>query len=199
MPCHHKFINDLQLQYVDWEVNTLFIGTFNPGWESCDNNYAQWFYGRVQRNKFWCILPACHNQPALINGNRGIWIDFCSEHRIAITDIVEKLANADEFNPGHRNLICNFKDEYLNQFGVVLNNIPAILEANPAINRICITRATMNAVLNEWFAPTRAWMMANPQRQIQWLQLRSPSQGARRGVVGPFCEFVKNQWLAAGY
>lgn len=30
MACNHKFENDLQLQYVDWDVKTLFIGTFIP-------------------------------------------------------------------------------------------------------------------------------------------------------------------------
>ncbi|MEY4604366.1 MAG: hypothetical protein RIT43_1658, partial [Bacteroidota bacterium] len=69
MPCNHKFIKDLQLQYVDWEVKTLFIGTFNPEWEECASNYAQWFYGRTQRNDFWCILPTVHGTNSLISGN----------------------------------------------------------------------------------------------------------------------------------
>jgi len=58
MACDHKFIEDLTIQYADWTVRTLFVGTFNPGWTEC-NNAAQWFYGR-KRNEFWCILPKIH-------------------------------------------------------------------------------------------------------------------------------------------
>lgn len=41
MPCNHKCIKDLQLEYVDWEVKSVFVGTFNPEWEKYASNYAQ--------------------------------------------------------------------------------------------------------------------------------------------------------------
>ncbi len=43
MGCNHKFIDDLQLQYVDWKPKTLSIGTFNLEFLDCENNNAHWF------------------------------------------------------------------------------------------------------------------------------------------------------------
>jgi hypothetical protein len=51
MSCDHRFKTDLMIEYADWDVHTLFIGTFNPCWES-KNNYANWFYGRTSNNGF---------------------------------------------------------------------------------------------------------------------------------------------------
>lgn len=199
MACLHKFHDDLNLNYVDWEVRTLFIGTFNPGWPECANNTAEWFYGRTSRNAFWCILPKCHNHPSLLNGNRGVWIDFCSQYGLAITDIITELNTANPNNLVHQNRICSFKDEYLNQFQPVLTNIPRLLEKHPTINRIFITRKVMTNDMQTWLIPTMNWIQANPQRDIRLINLRSPSRGARRGIVGDFCETVKNIWIGQGY
>src|ERR1041385_3671739 len=123
MPCVHKFVNDLQLQYVDWQPKTLFIGTFNPGWVECPNNNANWFYGRTQRNGFWCILPIIHGQGSLLGGDRGTWIDFCRKNGIAVTDILEEITNANPADVGHRQIICKFKDDSLEDFEVRINDI----------------------------------------------------------------------------
>ena len=198
MPCNHKFIKDLQLQYVDWEVKTLFIGTFNPEWEECASNYAQWFYGRTQRNDFWCILPTVHGTNSLISGNRNSWINFCRDYCIAITDIIASI-DADVQNERHRAAICNFKDEELPNFDVTLNSIPNILEKHKSIKQICITRQTLVDFWEDCFMDTLQYIEQNPEREIQINLLRSPSRGARKGVVGNFCQFLSNRWLAQGY
>ncbi|HMJ46807.1 MAG TPA: hypothetical protein VK498_05725 [Ferruginibacter sp.] len=200
MPCEHKFINDLQLQYVNWEVKTLFIGTFNPGWAECPNNNADWFYGRTQRNEFWCILPAIHRLPSLLEGNRNTWIEFCRKNKIAITDILSLINDADPELEEHRNTICKFKDEELENLEVTTNNIPAILENYPNIKQICITR--QRPLPNFWeecFIDMFQFINDNPLREIEVKYLRSPSRGARRGVAGNFCEFIANRWLQQGY
>jgi hypothetical protein len=200
MPCHHKFIQDLQLQYVDWEVKTLFIGTFNPGWSECANNYAEWFYGRTQRNEFWCILPTIHENVSLLNGNRNSWIEFCRRNGIAITDIVASINDADPAIAAHRNAICKFKDAELPNFDITINDIPAILENHPSIKQICITRQQpLPPFWDNCFTELYLYLEQNPQREIELKYLRSPSRGARRGVVGPFCQFVAARWLAQGY
>lgn len=51
--CEHKFIEHLDLNNVTWEINTLFVGTFNPGCCKSEENSAEWFYGRSQLNMFW--------------------------------------------------------------------------------------------------------------------------------------------------
>lgn len=198
MPCNHKFIKDLQLQYVDWKVNTLFIGTFNPEWEECINNNAQWFYGRTQRNDFWCILPTVHGVNSLIGGNRNTWTQFCKENSIAITDIIESI-DADVYNENHRSAICNFKDDEFVNFEVTLNNIPDLLERHQSIKQICITRQTLTDFWEDCFMDTIQYIEQHPERDIQLKLLRSPSRGARRGVIGNFCLFVANRWIAQGY
>ena len=199
MACLHKFTSDLHLQYVEWEVRTLFIGTFNPDWKSCTSNNATWFYGRTSRNEFWCILPTIHEQQSLLTGNRRVWIDFCQRNHLAVTDIIERFDEADETNPQHRVAICGFKDEELVAFQPIHNNIPAILEANPSIKQIVITRKTLPPFWKTCFAETFDWIRQHPQRQIQVRMLRSPSRGAINGVTGNFCDFVSNQWLNQGY
>jgi hypothetical protein len=39
----------------------------------------------------------------------------------------------------------------------------------------------------------------HPERNIRIKYLRSPSRGARKGIVGIFCDFVANRWLEQGY
>ena len=198
MTCKHKFHKDLQLQYVNWEVKTLFIGTFNPEWNECKNNYSKWFYGRTQRNDFWCILPKIYKQNSLLNGNRESWIAFCKKNRIAITDILTSI-DADVNNSIHRETICKFKDEDLLNFNVELNNIASLLNEFPTINQICVTRQTLPTFWLNCFSDTIKFVEENPHRQIQMIYLRSPSRVARKGVVGNFCDFVANQWISQGY
>lgn len=199
MPCNHKFSTDLDISYTDWEVKTLFIGTFNPGWASCGNNYAPWFYGRTARNEFWSILPKAHNEPSLISGKREDWLKFCKTKGIAVTDIIKSLRNADENLREHREIICKFQDDDFASFDIELTNIPAILEQHPSIQQVCITRQTLGLIWNNCFAPTINWINANKPRKIKLLFLRSPSRGARKGVVGPFAEFVAVRWKQQGY
>lgn len=198
MACQHKFFNDLQLQYVDWEVRTLFIGTFNPSWNVCDND-AEWFYGRVQRNGFWCILPTIHEGVSMIDGDRNTWIDFCRRNHLAITDILSSLDNADETNPNHQRIVCKYKDDDLEEFDSTLNDIPLILEQHTSIKQICISRQTLPEFWEDCFIDTFMWQQNNPDRNLQFRFLRSPSRGARRGVVGNFCDFNANRWIEQGY
>lgn len=198
MPCNHRFSNDLQLQYVDWKPKTLFIGTFNPEWNECENNNAQWFYGRTQRNEFWCILPTTFGQPSILNGNRLAWINFCRQNQIAITDILSSI-DADENNPADLNAICKFKDEDIANFEVTINSIPTILDNFPTIKQICITRKTVPEFWEDCFMDTIKYIQDNPDRNLSLKYLRSPSRGARRGVVGNFCEFVSQKWLEQNF
>ncbi|OXE98667.1 hypothetical protein BC749_10742 [Flavobacterium araucananum] len=197
MPCEHKFIEDLQLDYVNWKPKTLFIGTFNPSWLECPNNNADWFYGRTQRNDFWCILPRIHNEASLIAGNREIWIDFCRRNDIAITDILENLLDANQNDNDHREVICKFKDDKLVNFDVIINNIPKILEKHKSIKQICITRQHLPDFWKECFSDLFEYLNLNPQITLKYL--RSPSRGARRGIVGNFCEFISNRWSEQEY
>ena len=195
MACNHKFMTDLALDYVDWSPKTLFIGTFNPEW-NLGNNYAEWFYGRTQRNSFWCILPNIFGEKSLLSGNRSAWISFCGKHQIAITDILVSI-NANEQNQKHREVISKFKDDDLEQFEVSINDIPALLKKFPSIKQVCITRQTLDGFWGTQLQETITFL--NKQHNIRLLPLRSPSRGARRGVVGDFCEFISKRWQEQGF
>lgn len=197
MPCPHLFEHDLNLEYVTWEIRTLFIGTFNPGW-GLENNNAQWFYGRTARNDFWRILPTIHIGHGLIPGTPQIWKQFCELNHIAITDIIACLDNADENNPAHVEMVNGFQDNQLGNFDITTTNIPAILEANPTIQQVCITRSSMTEPWSTLFEPTIDWIENHPERGIQLRLLRSPSRGARKGVVGNFTDYIANHWQQVG-
>jgi hypothetical protein len=199
MPCNHKFYVDLQLQYVNWEPTTLFIGTFNPEWQICGNNNAEWFYGRTNRNEFWCVLPRVFGQDSLLNeNNRLTWIDFCRKNNIAITDILSCI-DADITNPAHVDMVCNFSDDKIEDFCVTVNNIPAILDNFQSIRQICITRQTLTPFWNACFQSTSQYIALHPERGINLIRLRSPSRGAIRGVLGNFCQFVSARWIQQGF
>lgn len=198
MVCNHKFIEDLQLQYVDWEVKTLFIGTFNPGWPECIGNNAEWFYGRTQRNEFWSILPCIHGQTSKLNGNRNAWIAFCQQHSIGITDIIESI-DANPNNAAHRSSICNFRDNELVNFNIKLNDIPEILKKHKSIKQICITRRSLNGFWKVCFKDTFEFIAQNRDRDVKIIRLRSPSRGARKGVKGSFSDFIAAKWIEQGY
>jgi hypothetical protein len=198
MSCEHKFLNDLELAYSDWEIRTLFIGTFNPNWNSCSNE-SNWFYGRTKRNAFWCILPTIHEGQSLINGNKQDWINFCKRNRIGITDIITSISDANEDNPIHRNYICKFKDDKLENFDINITNVPQILDRYVNIKQVCITRQTLSEFWEDIFTELFIWKNEHPERVLDIIHLRSPSRGARKGITGNFCEFVSNRWLQQGY
>ncbi|WP_339869768.1 hypothetical protein [uncultured Algoriphagus sp.] len=197
MSCPHRFINDLRLQYVDWEVRTLFIGTFNPAWD-LPNNSAEWFYGRTARNDFWGILPTIHIGHSMIPGTPEDWKNFCRNHHIAVTDIITCLNDADINNPTHLEMVKRFKDDQLAKFDIESTNIPALLEHHKEIKQICLTRKTLPSPWNQLFQPTFDWVTNHPERNIQFKRLRSPSRGARRGVKGGFTEFTSTNWKTIG-
>lgn len=135
----------------------------------------------------------------MIDGDRGSWIDFCRRNHLAVTDILSSIDNADEMDPNHQRIICKYKDDDLEDFESTLNDIPQILEQHKAIKQICLTRQTLLEFWEDCFIDTFLWQQNNPDRNLQIRLLRSPSRGARRGVVGNFCTFVANRWQIQGY
>ncbi len=37
------------------------------------------------------------------------------------------------------------------------------------------------------------------EKNLRLKYLRSPSRGARRGIIGNFCEFVSHRWIEQGF
>jgi hypothetical protein len=161
MPCTHKFADYLNLDHLDFEPTTLIVGTFNPSWDNIGNN-ANWFYGRThdnngnQNNNFWDVLPRIYNQPSLINGTPNDWKQFCSDHLIAITDIISNIEDANQNNPAHVNLMRGFADDEIasNFYDFEIVNLVRILRENPTIRNVYVTRG-----ISESFWKNKLWSL----------------------------------------
>lgn len=129
MACNHRFIEHL---YPEHELKYLFVGTFNPEWDNPNGNNANWFYGR-RTNSFWNIMPRALGHSDLNNRlNRHktkAWKQFCLVNKIGLTDMIEKILDADEKR--HQNEIISFLDDKLEVFNQIkLTNVKTLIQAN---------------------------------------------------------------------
>jgi len=109
MPCIHKFKNYLDLGKLDFEPKTLIIGSFNPALPT--GNSAEWFYGRTDGNCFWDVLPGLYNQPSLQHATPDQWKQFCHDHKIALTDLISAIDDADPLKKEHFKILAGFSDK----------------------------------------------------------------------------------------
>lgn len=140
MPCHHKFIDYLNLYNLDFEPTTLIVGSFNPSWPA--GNKAEWFYGRTARNYFWDVLPRLYGNDSLRKSDKIEWIKFCEENKIVITDLITTIEDAEIGNEEHEEILKSYLDtsiaDYFNEFK--FTNIESILDRYPSIKNIYLTR-----------------------------------------------------------
>lgn len=143
MACLHKFHEYLTLERLDFEPTTLIVGTFNPAWPA--GNPAQWFYGRThdehgnQNNNFWEVLPRLYGKESLINATPVDWKAFCKSYKIAITDLISCIDDADEANVDHIDLMSGFADDDIATRFFDLVNIVRLFRQHPSISNIYIT------------------------------------------------------------
>ncbi len=159
--CLHKSSRYLKLDYVNWEVNTLFIGTFSPG--CCANNYAEWFYGRTSRNMFWDTLGFYYeNNPMLgKNGNTAEWMAFCKRNKLAVTDLIRAINGINPEDQSIADSLCkNFSDYKLEPFiqnGMAESNqVEQLILNSPKLQKLrCVylTRATSQSPWNILWNP----------------------------------------------
>ncbi len=148
MACNHKFKSDLYLSNLDFKPETLIVGTFNPEWPAA--NTAQWFYGRThdedgnQNNNFWDVLPRLYEEETLINAGPKEWRGFCRKKRIAITDLIASIDDAEEGETEHQKHLGNYSDKNIatkfKQHSPT--KVDKILENHPSISNVYLTRGT---------------------------------------------------------
>lgn len=120
MPCFHKFYghqNHLQGDnglLPNWESDTLIVGTFNPENVWAPTNLAEYFYGRSRY--FWKVLPEFACASKIDNENIQTQFEFLQSNRVALTDLLISINDADINNPDHINWITSYLDNKLNNF-----------------------------------------------------------------------------------
>ncbi len=195
MPCKHKFHKYLNLNNLDFIPTTLIIGSFNPEWPI--NNYSDWFYGRVKNNYFWEILPRIYSYDNLRKKTLIDWISFCKINKIAITDLISCINDADESNLNHVNLLTSFSDDSIckNFIDIDFVDIINILERYKSIVNVYFTRKTDVSLIGQKISKLENHL---DMKKIRYNELLTPSGGARyqmtKGSGIKLNDFIFNKW-----
>jgi hypothetical protein len=159
MASEHKFKEYLNLEELDFQPTTLIVGTFNP---SIGGNDAAWFYGRFDNN-FWDVLPRIYGKDSMRCSSPKQWKLFCKENKIAITDLISSIDDADLDNLIHFNKIKTFSDKTIaNDFKQHKQvKIIKILESNPSIKNVYLTRGTGETFWKRLWKPIEIYCKEN--------------------------------------
>jgi hypothetical protein len=176
MPCDHKFLEDLDLTKIDFEPDTLIVGTFNPAWPAV--NTAEWFYGRTASNYFWDVLPRLYGEQSLINATPAEWKQFCDNKQIAITDLISSIDDADPGNPEHAKMLGGLSDDAIEYNFEDLNyvHIVQLLQHHPSIKNIYFTRGVTDAFWRHLWNPVMHYCNLH---QLHERKLLTPTNSAR--------------------
>ena len=176
MPCNHKFQNELKLELIDHEPTTLIVGTFNPAWPV--DNTAAWFYDTSATRYFWDVLPRLYGEGSLVNATQGEWKQFCRDKKIAITDLISSIDDADEDNPEHPKILASYSDKAIaynfDDFGFV--DIVDILRSRPTIRNVYLTRGITEAFWKHIWNPVMQYCNRN---DLHERKLLTPADSAQ--------------------
>lgn len=195
MPCNHKFQKYLNLQRLDFEPTTLIVGTFNPEWP--EGNYAEWFYGRTDNNFFWDLLPRMYGEPGLRDKMHTDWKTFCSNKKVALTDLLASIDDADIKSESHRKILGEYTDTALaTKFKRHTPNIIVpLLQAKPNIRTVYLTTTNSSKFWQSKWKPVEEYCL---QQGIWCRKLMTPSKGARffmtKGSGIAMFDFIYNDW-----
>jgi len=150
MSCKHRFYNKLIPALED--LKYIFIGKFNPSWDSGDNN-AEYFYGR-STNNFWCIMPHAFGDPCLINETVKNWENYCKIKKICITDLIKEISNVSENKKEDKDLITKgYSDSNLDKCDLIfnINEINNLITNNSnTLEGVFFTSKSKSGILNIW-------------------------------------------------
>jgi hypothetical protein len=159
MACVHKFFKYLLLENLDFEPNTLIVGTFNP---CIEGNTAEWFYGRFDNN-FWEVLPRLYGEASMRGASPYAWKDFCRRHKIAITDLISTIEDADTDNPQVIKQLKTYSDKTLAEAFKEHRSVPIVdlLKVNQSIQNVYLTRGISDTFWKRLWKPVQAYAVAN--------------------------------------
>ena len=171
----------LNLERVDFEPTTLIVGTFIPSWPTDDR--TDWFYGRthdangIRSNDFWDVLPRLYGEPTLIDATTIERKTFCDKKKIALTDLISSIDDADPANAEHRKIFTGNADSALvhnfDDFDFV--NIVQLLRTHPTIKNVYLTRGITEPFWRHLWNPVMHYTGVN---KIHERKLMHPSKSA---------------------
>jgi|JI7StandDraft_1071085.scaffolds.fasta_scaffold239565_2 hypothetical protein len=195
MACLHKFHNYLNLERLNFEPTTLIVGTFNPEWP--EGNYAEWFYGRTDNNYFWDLLPGMFRDEGLRNQNHVEWKTYCRTRKVALTDLISSIDDADLQIEKHRKILGKYTDSAIaSKFRQqVPNPIVPLLQAIPTIKAVYLTTTINTGLWQNLWNPVEEYSNVN---KLWCRKLMTPSKGARffmtKGLGIKMPVFIYNDW-----
>jgi hypothetical protein len=198
MACQHKFYDYLQLQRLDdFKPEILIVGTFNPEWP--EGNYAEWFYGRTDNNYFWDLLPRMFGDSGLRNQDHFNWKTYCRTQKVALTDLILSIDDAEIKIEVHKNILGKYTDTAIaSKFKQqVPNPIVPLLQANPSIKSVYLTTTNNSRFWQNLWNPVEQYCT---QQNLWCKKLMTPSKGARffmtKGSGFAMSDFIYNDWNA---
>lgn len=186
MIIHHQFIHS-HIRFPIWEVDTLFLGTFNP---SCGQQ-LDYYYKRPQ-NGFWKILKHYDVNNDYDFNNIDSLIQFMTIKGFGCIDIIETLDFPDEFD----NQVCGqgYSDSILftvNGFirTYIFDQIQEFIIQNNVQN-VFSTWGTRNNPV-EFRNEVNGFQLFCHQNNISFTRLKSPSGRLYRGGG---IDSINNNW-----
>lgn len=201
MPCSHKFFgreNHLAGEnglLPNWEADTLIIGTFNPSNDWVEDNEANYFYGR-ESNYFWDILPRFADGANIDKQDVLAQLDFLRTKRIALTDLLVTVNDAEIENDEHRNFLIDFQDAGFNNFASFTWNTIPILEfiKNKKVKAVYFTKVSEGAPFGRQIRIIKKFCNLHNVRNYK---LHTPS-GQRLGYGMPRENKLIHRWFEQG-
>lgn len=198
MACQHKFYSYLQLQRLtDFEPEIIIIGTFNP--ELPKDNYSEWFYGRTDNNYFWDLLPKMFGDEGLRNRAHTDWKKYCKRKKIALTDLLSGINDADFTNEAHIKVLSKYTDSDLaTRFkDQIPNQVIPLLQTYSSIKSVYLTTTNNSQFWEGLWRPLENYCF---QSGIWCRKLMTPSKGARFFMTKnsgiSMLDFIYNDWLS---
>lgn len=129
----HKFKN----HQIQKDTKILVIGSFNP---DVPQNKADFFYSR-SRNYLWQLLPKCFNIDSLKQSSISEKLSFMKKHKIDFIDLISEIGVVN-------NQKVNYYDICIDSQVTKWNDIVSLIKKHQKINKVCLTRKTLNGIPN---------------------------------------------------
>jgi G:T/U-mismatch repair DNA glycosylase len=174
----HQFINS-DFFIPSWEVQHLFIGTFNPQ----NGQQVPYFYGRP-RNQTWPLLSKIFGET--MNPQSGDFFQLIKKHRIACMDMIKSVEAPDS-------LLVHINGQGFSDSKIINTEVQRTYNTDSILTIICSNPGAK--VYTTWGkgSTLKNWVL-EIERIPNRIQLVSPSMAARVPKGNQKFEYMLNDW-----